>query len=91
MSNITQARRAVVARILEGDGSASHAQRRAAFDSAELPISGSNSQRAYGLRLSAEHPAHLIPERNGVPASRPRVVAGAPRRTAAGQPTFRKY
>jgi hypothetical protein len=36
MSNITQARRAVVARILEGDGSASHAQRRAAFDSAEL-------------------------------------------------------
>ena len=36
MSDITQARRAVVARILEGDGSASHAQRRAAFDNAEL-------------------------------------------------------
>jgi hypothetical protein len=31
MSDITQARRAVVARILEGDGKASHAQRRAAF------------------------------------------------------------
>jgi hypothetical protein len=36
MSDIIQARRAVVARILEGDGSASHAQRRAAFDNAEL-------------------------------------------------------
>jgi hypothetical protein len=36
MSDIAQARRAVVARILEGDGSASHAQRRAAFDNAEL-------------------------------------------------------
>lgn len=31
MSNITQARKALVARILEGDGKASHAQRRAAF------------------------------------------------------------
>jgi len=36
MSNIGQARRAVVARILEGDGKASHAQRRAAFDNAEV-------------------------------------------------------
>jgi len=36
MSDITQARRAVVARILEGDGRASHAQRRAAFDNAGL-------------------------------------------------------
>ena len=36
MSDITQARRAVVARILEGDGSATHAQRRAAFDNAGL-------------------------------------------------------
>jgi len=36
MSNIRQARRAVVARILEGDGKASHAQRRAAFDNAEV-------------------------------------------------------
>jgi len=36
MSNIVQARRAVVARILQGDGRASHAQRRAAFDNAGL-------------------------------------------------------
>lgn len=37
MSNITQARKALIARILEGDGKASHAQRRAAFDNAGLP------------------------------------------------------
>jgi hypothetical protein len=37
MSDITQARKAVVARILEGDGEASRAQRRAAFDNAGLP------------------------------------------------------
>jgi hypothetical protein len=37
MSDITQARKALVARILEGDGRASHAQRRAAFDNAGLP------------------------------------------------------
>ena len=36
MSDITRARKAVVARILEGDGRASHAQRRAAFDNAGL-------------------------------------------------------
>jgi alkylhydroperoxidase family enzyme len=36
MSNITQARRVVVARVLEGDGGAPHAQRRAAFDNAGL-------------------------------------------------------
>jgi alkylhydroperoxidase family enzyme len=36
MSNVTQARKAVIARILEGDGRASHAQRRAAFDNAGL-------------------------------------------------------
>jgi hypothetical protein len=36
MSNFTQARKAVVARILEGDGWASHALRRAAFDNAAL-------------------------------------------------------
>jgi hypothetical protein len=36
MSDIRQARKAVVARILEGDGKASHAQRRAAFDNAGL-------------------------------------------------------
>ena len=36
MSDIAQARRAVVARILQGDGRASHAQRRAAFDNAGL-------------------------------------------------------
>src|SRR5262249_27630488 len=36
MSDITQARKALVARILEGDGRASHAQRRAAFDNAGL-------------------------------------------------------
>jgi alkylhydroperoxidase family enzyme len=36
MSNITRARTAVVARILEGDGRASHAERLAAFDNAGL-------------------------------------------------------
>ena len=36
MSNIARARKALIARILEGDGTASHAQRRAAFDGAEL-------------------------------------------------------
>lgn len=36
MANIEQGRRAVVARILEGDGRASPAQRRAAFDDAGL-------------------------------------------------------
>jgi hypothetical protein len=36
MSDIREARRALVARILRGDGGASHAQRRAAFDNAEL-------------------------------------------------------
>ena len=37
MSDITQARKALVARILDGDGRASRAQRRAAFDNAGLP------------------------------------------------------
>jgi hypothetical protein len=36
MSDIRQARRAVVARILDGDGRASHAQRRAAFNNTGL-------------------------------------------------------
>lgn len=36
MSDITEARKALVARILEGDGKASQAQRRAAFDNAGL-------------------------------------------------------
>jgi alkylhydroperoxidase family enzyme len=36
MSDITQARKALVARVLEGDGRASHAQRRAAFDNTGL-------------------------------------------------------
>ncbi len=36
MSDITEARRAVVRRILEGDGKASPAQRRAAFDNAAV-------------------------------------------------------
>ncbi len=36
MSDITRARRALVARILEGDGEASLGQRRAAFDNAGL-------------------------------------------------------
>jgi alkylhydroperoxidase family enzyme len=36
MSDIRQARQAVVARILEGDGQASHVQRRAAFANAGL-------------------------------------------------------
>jgi hypothetical protein len=34
MSNIMQARKALVTRILEGDGTASRAQRRAAFENA---------------------------------------------------------
>jgi hypothetical protein len=37
MSNIIQARKALVRRILEGDGKASHAQRRAAFENAGPP------------------------------------------------------
>ena len=37
MSDITAARKALVTRILEGDGMASPAQRRAAFDNAEFP------------------------------------------------------
>ena len=37
MSDITRARKALVARILEGDGRASHAQRRSAFNNAGLP------------------------------------------------------
>ena len=36
MSDIRQAREALVARILEGDGTASRAQRRAAFDNAGI-------------------------------------------------------
>jgi alkylhydroperoxidase family enzyme len=36
MSDITQARKELVARILEGDGAASYTQRRAAFDNAGL-------------------------------------------------------
>lgn len=36
MSDITRARQAVIARILAGDGTASHAQRRGAFDNAGL-------------------------------------------------------
>jgi hypothetical protein len=36
LSNITQSRKALVARILEGDGRASHPDRRAAFDSVGL-------------------------------------------------------
>jgi hypothetical protein len=37
MSDITRARKALVARILEGDGRASHAQCRSAFNNAGLP------------------------------------------------------
>src|SRR4029077_20032118 len=36
MTDIEKARKAVIARILEGDGRASRAQRRAAFDAAPL-------------------------------------------------------
>src|SRR5260370_11285217 len=36
MSDIRQARRAVVARILDGDGRASHAQRKSAFNNTGL-------------------------------------------------------
>lgn len=34
MADIRKARKALIARLLEGDGQASHAQRRAAFDNA---------------------------------------------------------
>jgi hypothetical protein len=37
MSNFTRARQVLIARILDGDGRASHALRRAAFDNAGLP------------------------------------------------------
>jgi len=37
MSDITEARRALARRILEGEGEASRAQRRAAFDNSGLP------------------------------------------------------
>jgi hypothetical protein len=37
LSDITQARKALVTRLLEGDGRASRDQRRAAFDNAGLP------------------------------------------------------
>jgi hypothetical protein len=37
MSDVRKARKEVVARILEGEGTASKAQRRAAFDNAGLP------------------------------------------------------
>jgi hypothetical protein len=37
VSGITHARKALIARILEGDGRASPAERRAAFDNAGLP------------------------------------------------------
>jgi alkylhydroperoxidase/carboxymuconolactone decarboxylase family protein YurZ len=42
MSDITQARKDLVARILEGDGGASRSRRRAAFDNAGLaePLAG---------------------------------------------------
>jgi hypothetical protein len=36
MSDVRQARKALISRILEGDGTASHTQRRAAFDNAGL-------------------------------------------------------
>jgi hypothetical protein len=36
MTDFTKARKTVVARILDGDGRASHAQRRSAFDNARL-------------------------------------------------------
>jgi signal transduction histidine kinase len=41
MSNVMEARKALIARILEGTGHASHAQRRAAFDDVglEAPLS----------------------------------------------------
>jgi signal transduction histidine kinase len=38
MSDITRARKALVARILEGDGRTSHALRRAAFDNAGIAV-----------------------------------------------------
>lgn len=54
MSDIARARKALVARILEGDGRASHAQRRSAFNNAGLPESLNRliekvAQRAYTI------------------------------------------
>jgi len=37
MSDISQARQALIERVLNGNGKASHAQRRAAFDNAGVP------------------------------------------------------
>jgi hypothetical protein len=54
MSDITKMRKALVARVLEGDGKASHGQRRAAFANAGLvePLSrliGKVARHAYRL------------------------------------------
>jgi hypothetical protein len=54
MSDIERARKALVARILEGDGKASRAQRRAAFDDSGLTgpvgiLAGKVSKRVHEL------------------------------------------
>jgi len=56
MSDMTRARNAVVARILEGDGRASPAQRRAAFDNAGLaePLNTLIDKVAKGAYLVTE-------------------------------------
>jgi hypothetical protein len=56
MSDFTQARKALVARILEGDGRVSHAQRRAAFDNAGLaePLTMLKTSPQRGHRGSAK-------------------------------------
>jgi alkylhydroperoxidase family enzyme len=54
MSDIIEARKAVVKRILEGDGAATQAQRRAAFDNAGLP------EPARALVDKVVHDAHTV-------------------------------
>jgi hypothetical protein len=54
MTDITEARKALIARILEGDGRASHSQRRGAFDNAGLDapltmLTGKVAKHAYKI------------------------------------------
>jgi alkylhydroperoxidase family enzyme len=57
MADIKQARRALVARILEGEGKASHAQRRVAFDNA-----GHTDPLSTLIDKVARHPSKVTDE-----------------------------
>ena len=61
MSDITSARKALVTRVLEGDGTASHAQRRAAFDNQGLaePLRALVDKVAKRLRCVGGQGAHV--------------------------------